>query len=515
MVTGACRVGPSFMSPSLSFSAPMKTYPIVVSCDWFAYSCSTEGGVLPELEVRIDDSISARSFHFVESQEHHPFYECSCLAKEGNAPVAHLFYRCKRSDHPFSAQIKVDNSRLYYSHWADSLHALLRALHWRVMFVNRIDICADFNYFANGRLPLSFAQDYLSKPYKGHPSFIRHSSNKLRTVVTRSLHSLRYETLSWGTRDSAVQTNLYNKSLELEEKCDKPWIRQRWIENGLLHGEIEGKRFDVWRVEFSINPSALMVQNAKTGDAVGQLNINNVCDPAALIETWELLHPRYFTFHFLTKEAADNPEVRVRDLPIVTLFERHNCCKYKVKGVQYFRKSTRTDKLLIRRLLDSIESDQLDSNERKAFAAVVDHLLRLYWQKSERLSKLNLAEDTLTLYLQGCFAQISPSLQEATATHSATTRRRARMWARMLQGAHDTDFDRFSDALRQLEELSGTTAFEDCMRYANYVCGTTLPDDGISEWVDDEILREAYCMPSLNPQEHPAECGTQEPFNTN
>lgn len=493
----------------------MKTYPVVVSCDWFSYSCSCEGALLPEQKIVVRDPISARDFHFEESPEHHPFYESSALAKEGNAPLAHLFFRCKRADQPFSCQVKVDNSRLYYARWAESLHALLRALRWHVKFVNRIDICADFNYFLNGRAPQSFCQDYLSAPRKNRPSFIRHSSNKVRAVATRTLHCVQYETLSWGTRDSAVQTNLYNKSLELETKCDKPWIRQRWVEAGLLHGEIDGRRHDVWRVEFSINPSALIVQNTLTDEVVGQLNINNVCTPAALIESWDILHPRYFTFHFLPLEAKQKQNLRVRDLPIVELFSRAALVRYQVKGVQYFRKSTRTDKLLIRRLLAAVDSNELTGEEKESVARVLDYLFRAYFQKSADYTDKNLPDYVLTQYLKSCFMRIAPADEFASITQRQKMERRATRWVRMLQGVHNPDISNFAEALRQLEELTGTEAFESCLRFANYACGATLPDDGISEWVDDEVLREAYCMPSLTPQEHPAECGTQESLNTN
>lgn len=489
----------------------MKNYPIVVSCDWFSYSCSCEGGVLPELGEAVADKLTACNFHFEESPEHHPFYECSVLAKHGNAPLAHLFFRCKRADRAFSCQVKVDNSRLYYSRWAESLHALLRALRWRVQFVNRIDICADFNYFANGRLPLSFCQDYLSQPTKNRPSFIRHSSNKVRAVATRTLRSLNYETLSWGTRDSTVQTNLYNKSLELETKCDKPWIRQRWVEGGLLHGEIDGKKHYVWRVEFSINPSALMMIKSDTDEVIGNLNINNVCNPAALIETWNVLHPRYFTFHFLTRETVNNPKIRVRDLPIVTLFERDNCVKYKVKGLQYYHKSTRTDKLLIRRLLESIDREDLTGEEKESVARVVDYLFRRTFQKQADYAKENMASNVLTQYLKSCFMGIVPEDEFDSISLRRKMERRATRWVRMLQGVHNPDISNFAEALRQLEVITGTEAFESCLRFANYACGTTMPDDAISDWVDDEVLREAYCMPISESANYPDEVGSYQP----
>lgn len=469
----------------------MKHYPIAISCDWFALSCSCEGGFIPEKkDEAVADTLSAARFTFDDSPEHHPYYESSCLAREGRAPIAHLFFRCKRSEHRFSCQVKVDNSRLYYARWGESLMALIRALRWRVMFVNRIDICADFNYFANGRLPLQFCRDYLAEPTKGRPSFIRHSSNKLRAQVTRGLHSLNYETLSWGTRDSAVQVNLYNKSLELEEKSDKPWIRQRWIEAGLEHGDLSGKKMSVWRCEFSINPSALMVRD-KSGNPLGSLNLNHVCSPAALIETWNVLHPRYFTFHFLTKEDSARQDVRVRDLPLVTLFERDDCVKYRVSGVQYYRKSNRTDRLLVRRLEEQIDEDGLSAGEKASLRQVVEMLRERFFIHGREASRENLANDVLDEYLMSCFADVLPHDSSAPISQQREWRRRASLWSRMLRGAHDPDIERFFDALRQLEELSGTDAFEQCLKYANYVAGGAMPDEVISDYVDCDVIESS------------------------
>lgn len=483
----------------------MKNYPVVISCDWFAYSCSNQGGHDVNLHDTFHDPISAATFTIDATTEHHPFYESAFLAREGNAPVAHIFTNCKRGDQPFSCQIKVDNSRLYFARWAESVTALIRALRWRVVYVNRIDICADFNYFANGRLPLLFAQDYLSRPSKNRPSFIRHSSNKLRAVVTRTLHDLNYETLSWGTRDSAVQVNLYNKSLELREKTDKPWIRKRWIEAGLLHDSNGAEKLPVWRVEFSINPAALMVKKKSSQEVVGSLNINHVATPAALIETWSLLHPRYFTFHFLTAEAARNPKVRVRDLPVVDLFQRSDLVPYEVKNVRYFRKSTRTDRLLLKRLQTQLEDVQLDAGEKQAFRMVVSKLNDVLQLRETEVLKDNLTSDVLDDYLMSCFVQHCPPDYSAVHTQLKEWKRRARMWTRMLQCTRDEDLEKFADALRQLEELSGTDAFEQCLKYANYVAGGLMPDEVISDMVDTDVLDS--CLPTLNSAYYPVEDG--------
>lgn len=470
-----------------------KNYPVVVSCDWFSYSCSCQGGFIPKGDEVYSDHCTAAHFSFEATKEKHPYYEDSFLVHEGKAPVAIIFFHCKRAGQQFSCQVKVENSRLYYARWHESLQALIRALRWRILFVNRVDICADFNYFANGRTPLSFARDYLSQPTKNRPSFIRHSSNKVRSVCTRTLRSLNFETLSWGTRDSAVQVNLYNKSLELKEKSDKPWIRQRWMEAGLLHGEVNGKQMSVWRVEFSINPTALMLIAKKSNQPLGTIDLNNVYTPAALIETWNVLHPRYFAFHFLTKDAQKNPDTRVRDLPLVELFSASDCVNYRVKGVQYFRKSGRTEKLLLKTLTAALDEGELTAPEKDAFKRVVQMLEARYMQKEVTAVDDNTAADIIENHITGTCAALG----------SPVSSRSSKMWVRMLQSVHDGDMQEFFEKFREwsnyradmwqrliterglphevfvdemerLEALSGTEAYEKVKRAADFVVGSFL-----------------------------------------
>lgn len=62
-----------------------------------------------------------------------------------------------------------------------------------------------------------------------------------------------------------VSTKMYNKSLELEQSHDKPYIRYAWYLCGLISNPIDGTlkqadgsivKPDIWRVEFSIKSSA-------------------------------------------------------------------------------------------------------------------------------------------------------------------------------------------------------------------------------------------------------------------
>lgn len=476
----------------------------VASCDWFAYSCSCRGGHEPLHGAELLDDASGLIFKVESSPEHHPYYESSALLRSmsNGAPVCHLFFRCKRADNAFSCIVKVDNSRLYYPRWADATRAAIRALGWEIQHINRIDICIDFNYFANGRLPLRFVQDYLSKPSQTRSSFIRRGSNKFKAIGIRSFSNLNYETLSWGTRDSAVQTNLYNKSIELEERADKPWIRERWTQAGLLHGVFNGKRYYVWRVEFSINPSAV-TWKSQDMKHVRELTIDDVSSASSLVESCSAFIPRYFQFYYLTTAAARNPKMRIRDLDPVVLFNDLDAVPYKPAPLRYYTKATRTDKMLLARLLSSLDSGELDEQETNAVVAVATWMENKMGLPHSTIVN-NAANDTLSVYLRDCICTYDDSFRNKPIE----ALRKAKRWVRIMQGVRDYDTEKFIEALAKCEEIAGTDTFEQLMKYGNYVAASALPDEAIAADLDRELEEAAFMdyvntCPSLNPQDTP------------
>lgn len=462
------------------------------------------GGHEPIHGHEFEDKHSAYVFKVDSSPEHHPFYESSALLRDisTGSPVCHLFYRCKRYDHRFSCVVKVDNSRLYYPRWQEAVHAAIRALGWKIQHINRIDICIDFNYFANSRLPLRFVQDYLSKPSATRPSFIRRGSNKFRSIGTRTLSMLNYETVSWGTRDCAVQTNLYNKSIELQEKADKPWIRERWINAGLQHGDVNGHRYYVWRVEFSVNPSAV-TWKSKDMEHVRELSIDDVSNAQALRRTCSAFIPRYFQFYYLTAAAARKKETRVRDLQPVTLFNDVDMVAYRPAPLRYYTKATRTDKMLLGRLLSSLDSGELNEEETKHVVSVATWMENKMGLPHSTIVS-NAANNTLSVYLRDCFCTYDHSLKNKPVE----AMRKAKRWVRIMQGVKDYDTEKFMEAFAKCEELAGTDVFEQLIEYGNYVAASALPDEAIAAEVDQEIEETALAdyantCPSLNPQDTP------------
>lgn len=470
----------------------MKNNLYVPSCDWFAVSCIASLSDLKRLSSpALTLAVGSLMISVCEPKESHPYYERSALLRAGSYDICHIFWNCKRPEHRESCLLKVANCRLYYAGWADEVRAILKVLQWRFHHIARIDVCCDFNYFANGRLPLSFVQDYLSRPKQSRPSFIRRGSNKFRAFGEKSTAKLLYETLSWGTRDSAVQVNLYNKSIELQH-TDKPWIREKWEAVGLLDGkQPNGKQAYVWRVEFSINPAAVGWKSTADIDrVVREMSLEDVATQGQLTTTFAALLPRYFQFYFLTANDVRERR-RVRDLTPVVLFSDTDKASFVPASVRYFRKSTRTDRALFRKLQQYREELQLDEKQKVAWLMVQTKVAELM-----RLKQPNLGEDVLSQWLQVQFSPIIKDVKESVAAQRSVGR-----LVRMLQGAHDEDCESFMRAVSDYEAMTGDNAFKAMLAHANDIGSTWLPNEALSEDFDrltDEDMIAAD-VPALLP----------------
>lgn len=452
----------------------MKRNAWVASCDWFAVSCIANPSDFEILENPTGIILGSWVLTVAKAKESHPFYECAACLQAGGYDIAHVFWRCKRPEHRDSCLLKVANCRLYYTGWAEEVRAILRSLRWRFHHIARVDVCSDFNYFANGRLPLSFAQDYFSKPRASRPSFIRRGSNKFRAFGEKSIGNLLYETLSWGTRESPVQVNFYNKSIELQH-TDKPWIRDRWQAAGLLDGkQADGKMYYVWRVEFSLNPCAIAWKNPAGADkVVREVSLEDVATQGQLSQTFASLLPRYFQFYYLSPSDV-KAKKRVRDLTPVVLFTDVDKAIYTPATVRYFRKSTRADRNAFKRLCVYADEKVLDDESAPHWEFVINDLAGRM-----RLQRPNLGEESLSRWLQASFSPVCKDEKEAH-----TMQRSVGRLVRMLQGAHDIDCEQFMQAIHNYEEMTGDNAFKAMLAHANDIGSSWLPDEVISANVD-------------------------------
>lgn len=155
---------------------------------------------------------------------------------------------------PNECHIRLTNRTCYFGDAASALNNFLLVHGYTDVRISRVDICLDFVTFDKGDDPQAFVRRYFRGKYaKINQGNI--ASHGKETWTGRDWNSI-----SWGSKASAVSTKMYNKTMELyDPKTDtysKPYIREAWCRchmiDDIQHVTLDGHKVDVWRVEFSL-----------------------------------------------------------------------------------------------------------------------------------------------------------------------------------------------------------------------------------------------------------------------
>lgn len=160
---------------------------------------------------------------------------------------------------PLSCHIRVVNRYCYHDNIVTLFSEFLMMHNYYVSRIYRLDLCLDFEKFDKGDNP----QDVLKRYMKG--TYTKINQSNVSAHGKDHWESREWNSLSWGSPKSMVSTKFYNKTKELSEGKDKPYIRMAWQRAGLISDWIglckvadDGSIYhpDIWRVEFSIKSSA-------------------------------------------------------------------------------------------------------------------------------------------------------------------------------------------------------------------------------------------------------------------
>jgi len=164
---------------------------------------------------------------------------------------------------PRMCLVKLENRVLYSSQYIQVLYDIIGSLNLVYKGITRIDVCYDCIRYKGGRSPLRFINSFLSKSvdqvgyiylnrikeFTAHGSKDRTSSSKVTSI-------------KFGSGKSRITSYIYDKSKELSEVKDKPWIRDFWEMNGIVPDE----KHHVFRSEISIKAEGTDLLHMSTGE---------------------------------------------------------------------------------------------------------------------------------------------------------------------------------------------------------------------------------------------------------
>lgn len=311
-------------------------------------------------------------FTLMDFQTNHPFLEVR------RKPVGNKSSSGVMVIDPDSCHLRLVNRYCYFDNAAKLMERFIIDYGYTFMRISRIDICLDFEYFDSGDDPRKFIRRYIQG------KFSKINQCNLAAHGKDWWDGRDWNSLSWGSPKSQISTKLYNKTLEIKEAKDKPYIRQAWAITGLVDDFIElckvengVKRYpQIYRLEFSIKSSVkrwFVIEDYNTGKK--QLrSVRNELDRyytrQDLLNVFASLSEHYF--HFKKFQQGIRKD-RCED-KILWKFQAEISQFYTVERVAV-ETPANTFAERLRKRLEVYRSSIFDENVRSACTTIIEDLI--------------------------------------------------------------------------------------------------------------------------------------------
>lgn len=241
-----------------------------------------------------------------------------------------------------AVMVQVCNRFLYYNNWNNELNNFLLASNIKPISISRIDIACDFTEFAYGVSPQSFIKKAASGQY-------RYAGRSKITYTTKAGSASDFEYMRIGDRESEISSYLYNKTQELKDVQDKPYIREMWERSGLDTSK------NVWRLEVSLSNVQMRTVIKETGE-VFRLDLDFFKTQGIVENVFNCACLKSFKFKY------NKPGERTTRLRDVLLFN-HQSTTLLMTIPTNDAKTNRMDKIIIKRLANYHSMYRIEDKE--------------------------------------------------------------------------------------------------------------------------------------------------------
>lgn len=233
--------------------------------------------------------------------------------------------------------VKIHNRFLYSQNYIKLLYDICATFKLSIKGLTRLDLCYDCNSFHNGLKPHKFIKEFVTAEFDSPRYIYKVGAKQFRVYGGKSVSSAtKFSGIEFGSGKSSKRCYIYDKTRELEEVKDKPWIRQYWHENGLISDE----KTHVYRAEISIKCDGMDLLNMSTGELF-KLSPEYLKSQPAIEKLFHFYAARMFRFHRKGKHT------RVRDYDRIELFENSPIITCKPKKVCVNADTGRTEKICV------------------------------------------------------------------------------------------------------------------------------------------------------------------------
>lgn len=222
----------------------------VVNCDWLAFSVVTTENPIAVCEgEEVPPRWNAPNGYRLEEHKGTNLfkYRVILLSLEGEKLLTmQLAPKSPKISHAIGL-VQISNGVLYGSKLAEVCGLANVLFPCRFYKVSRIDICCDFAPTEEQMeiiCKLSDGRAYVANKKAGSMFFEQKDRNRVPHCI------------SFGSKTSEIKWKLYNKTKELREVEDKPYIRAQWLQMGW-------KDKEVWRLEVSMSSASQLLWDGR------------------------------------------------------------------------------------------------------------------------------------------------------------------------------------------------------------------------------------------------------------
>lgn len=233
--------------------------------------------------------------------------------------------------------VKIHNRFLYSQNYIKLLYDICATFKLSIKGLTRLDLCYDCNSFHGGLKPHKFIKEFVTAEVDSPRYIYKVGAKQFRVYGGKSVSSVtKFSGIEFGSGKSSKRCYIYDKTRELQEVKDKPWIRQYWQENSLISDE----KTHVYRAEISIKCDGMDLLNMSTGELF-KLSPEYLRSQPAIEKLFHFYAARMFRFHRKGKHT------RVRDYDRIELFENSPIITCKPKRVCVNADTGRTEKICV------------------------------------------------------------------------------------------------------------------------------------------------------------------------
>jgi len=261
-----------------------------ISCDWL------------QLYVVVNNLVQDKKYSWekkgYQTKQFRQVYE---IGLEGEEFITLLFEPVSAIIPADCGIMKITNRFLYDVDCLNKIDSWLIRCNVEVKSITRCDIALDFNKFLNRLDPHTFIKKFNECKY------LKIGQGKF-TIIGEQKFENCYQYLRFGSKSSEVQVYLYNKTTELEQVQDKPYIRNLWALNGINQNET------VWRLEISLKGKGVKNASLLSGE-LQQIEWKELFNSQSLKDYFQSYAEHYFHF------VLNNGLMRKDRMPRVELFK--------------------------------------------------------------------------------------------------------------------------------------------------------------------------------------------------